>query len=143
VTVWLAIDDTDEENAAMQFVPQTHDRGHLEWRKAKGSVVLDQEIVGIETMGEPFSNNLAAGQLSLHADMLAHGSPPNQSSRRRCGLTIRYCPPEVRVVDKAWESSVEAIICRGEDPTGRWKHPPRPDGDVIKEKARPRSVGGN
>ena len=144
VTVWLAIDDADEENAAMRFIPRTHNRGHLEWKKADGPVVLDQAIVGINDMGEPFSDNLKAGQISLHADMLAHGSEPNASARRRCGLTLRFCPPEVRPVNPVWEEGIEAIICRGSDPAGYWKHTERPVGDNVKpEGRRPQNLGGN
>lgn len=142
VTVWLAIDDADEENAAMQFLPRTHDRGHLEWRQSTGPAALHQEIVGVETLGQPVSNNLRAGQISMHADMLAHGSQANLSDRRRCGLTIRYCPPEVEIVDPAWKRGVEAIICRGSDPTGRWQHHGRPDGDDVSPENGPRDIGG-
>ena len=39
---------------------------------------------------------LIAGQISIHSDMLVHGSAPNRSPRRRCGLTLRYCAADVR-----------------------------------------------
>jgi len=32
---------------------------------------------------------MPAGYLSLHADLLVHGSQPNHSSRRRCGAEIK------------------------------------------------------
>ncbi|MBV6656190.1 MAG: phytanoyl-CoA dioxygenase family protein [Devosiaceae bacterium] len=143
VTVWLAIDDTDAENAAMRFLPRTHDKGPLEWRAAGDGNVLNKELVGAEAMGEPVSNDLLAGQFSLHADMLAHGSLPNRSDRRRCGLTIRYCPPEVTVTDDTWKQGIEAIICRGFDPSERWQHHARPQSDVFIPKDGPRNVGGN
>jgi len=143
VTVWLAIDDADEENAAMRFIPRTHDMGPLRWRAAEGPAVLDQEIVDVASLGEPVSDILKAGQISLHADMLAHGSEPNASDRRRCGLTLRFCPPEVRIVDEHWKESVHAIICRGEDPTGRWEHNPRPDSDDASHQDDIVSLGGN
>lgn len=143
VTVWLAIDDTDEENAAMRFIPRTHDKGELEWQVAGDGNVLNKELVGAETLGDPIFNTLQAGQFSLHADMLAHGSLPNRSQRRRCGLTIRYCPPQVTITDAGWEKGIEAIICRGEDPTGRWRHHARPVSDTFNPKEGPRNVGGN
>ncbi|MEL6643153.1 MAG: phytanoyl-CoA dioxygenase family protein [Pseudomonadota bacterium] len=144
VTVWLAIDDTDAGNAAMQFIPRTHDKGALEWRKPAGAEnVLDREIVGWEEMGAPVTNSLNAGQMSLHADMLAHGSAPNTSDRRRCGLTIRYCPPEVRMTDEVWAQGIEAIICRGTDPGGYWRHHARPLGDDVSAENNPRNLGGN
>jgi hypothetical protein len=57
--------------------------------------VLNQQIEDISVFEKPFSNNLKAGEFSLHSSLLVHGSPKNQSPRRRCGLTIRYAPQEV------------------------------------------------
>jgi non-haem Fe2+, alpha-ketoglutarate-dependent halogenase len=141
VTVWLAIDDADAENSAMRFIPGTHRLGPLKWRRPTGPAVLDQEIVDADQLGEPVYDELKAGQFSLHADMLAHGSEPNASARRRGGLTMRYCPPEVRMTHSDW--SAAAIICRGEDPAGYWTSCPRPASDDISRRDKPQSIGGN
>lgn len=143
VTVWLAIDDADPANSAMQFIPGSHKNGALEIRKSGKDSVFHIETAGAEAMGDPFTNSLRAGHISLHADMLVHGSQPNRSDRRRCGLTIRYCPPEVSIIDEEWAQGVEAIICRGTDPTGRWRHHPRPASDAITEIDSPRNYGTN
>ena len=95
VTVWLALDDTDEENGAMQFLPGSHKAGHIPWKESSEESVLNQQIKDISMFDKPFSNNLKAGEYSLHSSLLVHGSPKNQSSRRRCGLTIRYAPQDV------------------------------------------------
>ena len=95
VTVWLALDDTDEENGAMQFLPGSHKVGHIPWKESSEESVLNQQIEDISVFDKPFSNNLKAGEFSLHSSLLVHGSPKNQSSRRRCGLTIRYAPQDV------------------------------------------------
>ena len=95
VTVWLALDDTDEENGAMQFLPGSHKVGHIPWKESSEESVLNQQIEDISVFEKPFSNNLKAGEFSLHSSLLVHGSPKNKSSRRRCGLTIRYAPQEV------------------------------------------------
>ncbi|GAB4465970.1 MAG: phytanoyl-CoA dioxygenase family protein [Armatimonadaceae bacterium] len=139
VTVWLAIDDADAENSAMLFLPGTHRAGHLEWKETEKAAVLNQEIADVERFGTPVVNTLKAGQISLHADMLAHGSYPNTSDRRRCGLTIRYCPPEVKPLKPEWGR--QAILCRGTDTTGHWQHNPRPERDDI--TYRPIYIGGN
>lgn len=144
VTVWLAIDDADAENSAMRFIPGTHDKGALGMQSTDQSeAVFHKETAGADEMGEPFTNVLKAGEISLHADMLVHGSLPNTSDRRRCGLTLRYCPPEVRITDDEWASGVEAILCRGNDPTGTWTHHPRPDNDDITKTTSPHVVGNN
>lgn len=143
VTAWLAIDDADEDNSAMQFIAGTHRRGHLQFRKSSGDAVLEFETVGAESLGDPAYDCLKAGQMSLHADMLVHSSLPNSSARRRCGLTLRYCPPEVDFTDAEWASSVEAIVCRGRDPYGRWHHHARPTGNDVSAGNSPHNIGGN
>ncbi|MDJ1007713.1 MAG: phytanoyl-CoA dioxygenase family protein [Paracoccaceae bacterium] len=143
VTVWLAIDDADAENSAMRFIPGTHRQGALPIQATGAEAVFHQETAGADAMGTPFVNALKAGQFSMHADMLVHGSDVNRSTRRRCGLTLRYCPPEVRVTDPDWARGVEAIICRGEDPTGHWTHHPRPDNDDIRATSSPHVIGNN
>ncbi len=141
VTVWLAVDEATEANSAMRFLPGTHAGGALKLRSASGASVFHMETEGADRLGAPFTNTLRAGQISLHADMLVHGSLPNRSGRRRCGLTLRYCPPEVRVTDDAWAKGVEAILCRGD--AGDWRTYPRPDNDDISRTGSPHVVGNN
>ncbi len=143
VTVWLAIDDADEENSAMQWIPGTHDKGHLPLEEAASESVFHIQTANADTMGSPVVDELKAGQFSLHADMLVHGSAPNHSGRRRCGLTLRYCPPEVRIVDDEWAQGVESIICRGNDPSGYWRHHERPENNDITKTDTPRAYGNN
>ena len=140
VTVWLAIDDADRANAAMMFLPGTHKMGHLKWREvALDKAILNQEIENAGRFGQPVHDELKAGQFSLHADMLAHGSEPNHSDRRRCGLTIRYCPPSVRSLIPAWHGG--AVLCRGSGAGSPWVYHSRPVGDDV--EARVRSIGAN
>ncbi len=125
VTVWLAIDEVDRENGSMQVIPKTHLLGHLNWNASEASEhnVLSQTIKGADRFGEPVDIELPAGSISIHSDLLVHGSLPNLSTRRRCGLTLRYCPPDVRTY---WDWNKHSIICRGKDRTGHWAHVPRP-----------------
>ncbi len=140
VTVWLAIDDADVANAAMKFLPGTHRHGHLKWREVGyDKAVLNQEIENTDQLGAPVFDELKAGQFSLHADMLAHGSEPNTSDRRRCGLTIRYCPPSVKAIDERWSKG--AVLCRGSGAGGGWTYNPRPPGENISAIVKP--IGAN
>jgi len=143
VTVWLAIDDADAANSAMRFIPRTHTMGALETASTDSASVFHIETAGADDLGQPFTNSLRAGQISLHADMLVHGSLANTSDRRRCGLTLRYCPPEVRITDAEWAQGVEAILCRGTDPSGHWTHHPRPDNTDITATCSPHVIGNN
>ncbi|PTX54892.1 chlorinating enzyme [Litoreibacter ponti] len=141
VTVWLAIDDADAENSAMRFIPGTHDKGAMKVQATGVNAVFHKETANVEMLGAPFTNSLKAGQISLHADMLVHGSMPNTSDRRRCGLTLRYCPPSVEITDPAWAKGVEAILCRGA--AGKWRTHPRPDNNDITQTLSPHVVGNN
>ena len=130
VTAWLAIDDVDVENGAMKLFPGTHKQGRIpfEWVTDEEDGVLNQHVHDPERYGQPVSVELKAGQISLHTDMLLHGSQPNPSNRRRCGLTIRYFPPDVRGNEP---DSAPGIIARGVDPDGYWQPMARPEGDAI------------
>jgi len=128
VTVWLAIDDADRDNGCMKFLPGSHRLGHLEYRESSSEEgnVLDQTVEEIERFGRPTDVILKAGEISLHSDLLLHGSEANHSDRRRCGLTLRYCPPEVRA---ALDWHLKGVVVRGEDTTGHWGNPPRKEHD--------------
>jgi ectoine hydroxylase-related dioxygenase (phytanoyl-CoA dioxygenase family) len=126
VTVWLAIDDADEENACMKFIAGSHHVGHLTYRPSDSSEhnVLNQTIDNAEQYGEVVLDELRAGEASIHSDLLLHGSEANQSSRRRCGLTIRYCAAEVRA-GLGWNA--KGVFVAGSDPSGHWANNPRPE----------------
>ena len=125
ITVWLAIDDADTDNGCMKFLPGSHLHGHLEYRESSSEEanVLDQTVEEIERFGEPIDVILSAGEISIHSDLLLHGSQANHSPRRRCGLTLRYCPPGVRA-HLDWHR--KGVVVRGSDPSGHWGNPLRP-----------------
>ena len=75
---------------------------------------------------------MRAGQVSLRSDWILHGSPPNNSRRRRCELAMRYLSGAVRAY-YGWNQN--SIVCRGVEPTGHWANHPRPDGEFIPTKA--------
>lgn len=125
VTVWLAIDDADRENACMQFIAGSHHFGHLTYRpsKADDNNVLTQTIANPEQYGPVVDDELKAGQMSMHSDLLLHGSKANDSSRRRCGLTLRYCAADVRA---SMEWNQKGVLVRGKDSAGHWANVARP-----------------
>jgi ectoine hydroxylase-related dioxygenase (phytanoyl-CoA dioxygenase family) len=128
VTVWLAIDDADRENACMRFIRGSHHFGHLTYRPSDSSEhnVLNQSIDHPEQYGEAVDDVLRAGQASIHSDLLLHGSEANHSDRRRCGLTLRYAATDVRA-HLGWNA--KGVIVSGSDPDGHWGNPPRPEQD--------------
>lgn len=130
VTAWLALDDADEENAAMQFVPGSHLGGALphEDLPLDGTRVLQRQVVDPDSYGERFTNALRAGQISLHSDLLLHGSGFNRSDRRRAGMTFRYAAGEVRPLRGHEHWFKPGVHCRGKVPE-HWPHRRRPAGE--------------
>jgi len=125
-TMWLAIDDADTENACMRLIPRSHLKGHLTYRMSEDDEdnVLNQTVDEAESYGDdPVDIELNAGQASVHSDLILHGSEANQSTRRRCGLTLRYCAAEVQA-HMGWAD--KGMVVRGSDPDGHWTDQSRP-----------------
>jgi hypothetical protein len=125
VTVWLAIDDADPENACMKFVAGSHRHGHMTYRPSSAADhnVLNQTIDNPEQYGHVVWNPVPAGWASIHSDLLLHGSEANLSQRRRCALTLRYCAADVHA---ALDWNQKGVHVRGHDPRGHWANLPRP-----------------
>ena len=125
VSVWLAVDDVDTENACMRFIEGSHRRGHIPFRPSAATEnnVLNQTVDGAEAFGPAVDVELGAGEFSMHSDLLLHGSEANDSPRRRCGLTLRYAAAGVRA-EMGWDS--EGVVVCGRDEQGLWADPPRP-----------------
>jgi non-heme Fe2+,alpha-ketoglutarate-dependent halogenase len=124
VTVWLAIDDADRGNACMRYIPGTHVLGHLTYalRDEDDGNVLNQTVPDVGKYGDPVYVELKAGEAAVHADLLLHGSEANTSARRRCGLTLRYTPGDVRAY-AGWDE--KGVVVAGEKPP-HWANRPRP-----------------
>ena len=128
VTAWLAIDDATVENACMRYIPASHHLGHLTYTLSETDEanVLNQTVPDAENLGRPVNVELKAGEISIHSDLLLHGSEANESNKRRCGLTLRYCPATVRA-GLGWNA--KGVIVSGKDDSGHWANPPRPEND--------------
>lgn len=125
VTVWLAIDDADPENANMKFIPKSHLHGLIDYDEThEADTVLDLAVKNPHIYGEgEVDVTLKSGQFSMHSDLLLHGSEANQSDRRRCGLTIRYAAADVTTW---YDWHKKGIIVRGKNVNNHWLNPPPP-----------------
>jgi ectoine hydroxylase-related dioxygenase (phytanoyl-CoA dioxygenase family) len=136
-TLWIAIDDSDIENGCLRVIPGTHKGGLLPHGKAaKSGNILgnDQEIdpAAID-VNRAVDLELKAGQASLHHGLTVHGSNPNTSNRRRCGMTVRFTTPDVKPVPGVFVD--KPILISGEDRYGNFKYVPRPTFDPQPEPA--------
>lgn len=112
----------------MRFVAVSHTFGQLQHHNtgADQQSVLDRTIDDVRQYGTPVDFVLRAGQISLHSDLLLHGSEANNADRRRCGPTLRYCTADVRA---AMDWYKKGVVVRGVDTSGHWANPDRPEMD--------------
>ncbi len=125
VTVWLAIDDADPENANMKFIPRSHVHGLIDYDVTdEVDTVLDLAVKNPHSYGTgELDVKLRAGQFSMHSDLLLHGSEANESDRRRCGLTIRYAAADVTTWHD-WHK--KGIVVKGRNVGNHWLNAPSP-----------------
>ena len=131
VTAWYAVDDSDALNGCMRVIPGTHHggiRAHGTSGKEGNLLKVNQEApVTAEEERSAVDLELEAGEVSLHHGALVHGSNPNRSGRRRCGLTLRYVPTTVRQVGlNSHGTGWSAVLVHGEDRERNFGHRPIP-----------------
>ncbi|XP_078116977.1 putative alpha-ketoglutarate-dependent hypophosphite dioxygenase [Sander vitreus] len=118
LSVWLALDDSVQENGALQVIPGSHCAGMLPHRQATHSgnmLSVNQEIPDeLVQAGEAVLCPLLAGQMSIHDGLLVHASEPNRSQRRRCGFVIRYIPTcayPIQDPDRPRKFAATTLVC--------------------------------
>lgn len=128
VTLWLAVDDSLPENGCMRVIPGTHrlDLQELQRRTDVESVLSSQIDPALVDESKAVDLVLKAGDVSVHHPNVIHGSNPNRSAKRRCGLTIRYIPTSTRIRTKTGERWASAFLLRGEAVPGVNEYHPRP-----------------
>ena len=134
ITVWLALDDVSAQNGAMKFIPGSHHHGQIPFRASDVGEhnVLNQTVSRPEDWGENAVNvELKAGQISIHSDLLLHGSEPNLSTTDRRGLTLRYMPSDVQCTDSNFGKNRRAFQCLGTNPEKHWSIVSPPVGEAI------------
>lgn len=88
VQFWLALDDADEENGCMHFVPGAHREPLLEHEVASGEPDDDGRLLALVDpqtqldLDSAVAAPLPAGGLTAHGYGTPHFTPPNRSSDR-------------------------------------------------------------
>jgi ectoine hydroxylase-related dioxygenase (phytanoyl-CoA dioxygenase family) len=132
ITLWIAIDDADIENGCLRVIPGSHRLGLLPHRTSDraGNLLGENQEIDPALFDEASAVDfcLRAGEASAHHGELIHGSNPNRSTRRRCGMTLRFTTPAVRPVrDGEHPFRDRAILIQGEDRFGHFNFVPKPD----------------
>ena len=125
VTLWLAVDESTQENGCLRVIPRSHaDQLHDLRRRADVDNVLGAEAAIDVDESAAVDLIMAPGDVEVHHPNIVHGSNANTSPRRRCGLTIRYIPTSTRIVtpDPPYPS---ALLLRGEPGVNSYQPHPR------------------
>src|SRR5262245_55387376 len=101
VTAWVAFDDVDDDNGAMQMIPGSHHWGLVPGGSNFFATDRDEQLAGLRERGaEPRSMVMEAGQVSFHHPLTFHGSGPNTSDRVRRSLAIHFVDASVTAVSR-------------------------------------------
>ncbi|HEX4822109.1 MAG TPA: phytanoyl-CoA dioxygenase family protein [Acidimicrobiales bacterium] len=99
VTAWVAFDDVDDDNGAMQMIPRSHEWGLVPGGSNFFATDRDAQLAGFRDHdAEPTSMIMQAGQVSFHHPLTFHGSGPNMSNRLRRSLAIHFVDASVTAV---------------------------------------------
>lgn len=102
VTAWVAFDDVDDANGAMQMIPGSHEWGLVPGGSNFFNTARDEHLstLGDGRNAEPASVIMQAGQVSFHHPLTFHGSGPNTSERMRRSLAIHFVAGDVTAVSE-------------------------------------------
>ncbi|PCC68480.1 Ectoine hydroxylase-related dioxygenase, phytanoyl-CoA dioxygenase (PhyH) family [Nannocystis exedens] len=139
LTVWLAIDETTAENGCLRMLPGSH-RTPLQPIELRSDVpnmlCSSLDARGIDP-ARAVDITLRPGDVSIHHPQLIHGSEPNRSPTRRCGLDIGYIRTSTRVSNR--ELYLNPVLVRGRPVPGvnRYRSwPEYVEGSTIPFRAR-------
>ncbi|MFD0205759.1 MULTISPECIES: phytanoyl-CoA dioxygenase family protein [Saccharothrix] len=120
VTVWLALDEVDEENGCMHVIPGTHVPGARQYRPTRNADNVFDEELDPESVdaARAVPIRLRPNECSIHSATLVHGSEANSSDRRRCGFTMRYISTAVRFNHEDVGDRHQIFLARGRDRAG-------------------------
>ena len=93
LTIWIALDDTDESNGCLFILPESHKYG-LQPHDARGA------LRSTEVAEAGVAIPMHQGDALLFNGHLLHRSPSNNTSKSRNALYLRYCTPDVVMVNE-------------------------------------------
>ncbi|GCE24099.1 phytanoyl-CoA dioxygenase family protein [Dictyobacter kobayashii] len=117
ITVWLALDRSNEENGCMRVIPGSHVNGFSDYEPVDvGSNTFDSQIKNVDA-SRAVSFELEPGECSLHDSRIMHGAQANTSQYRRCGYTMRYMSADTRIIPER-NTGHQLWLARGKDLAG-------------------------
>ncbi len=94
VSCWITLDDVEEDNGAMQFIPGSHLKPVWHERSEGAGPLLD--VGGQVEPEKAVVVPLPAGGCALHHCQALHYTPPNATDRQRRAFVIHLMQPGTR-----------------------------------------------
>ena len=113
VSIWMALDDADEDNGCMNVIPGSHLENAPDHARAvseKGELPALLQANVDENRAAPVP--LKAGCGMVHHCLMLHQTNPNRSQRRRRAMVIHYMPTGTR--NGKGEVMADRLVLRGE-----------------------------
>jgi ectoine hydroxylase-related dioxygenase (phytanoyl-CoA dioxygenase family) len=102
LSAWIPLDDVDEENGCMMFVPGSHKIGKLKGIDLKGSQNIFDQIKGTELeKTKPVKVPLKKGSCTFHDGLTFHYANANQTDKPRRVLALIFMPDGTEYNGKA------------------------------------------
>jgi hypothetical protein len=117
ITIWIALDDVDEENGCVWVLPRSHQMGLL----PHGSASADSWYLEVQVEGEGVPAVLKAGEAVVFTGLTLHRSLLNQSRLPRRAFFIEYADAGARyarpgAASKPILMNPHTVIVAGEAP---------------------------
>ena len=118
LTCWIGLDDADEENGCLYYVPGSHQWPLLPMTGLAGDMEAIQSVLSEEQKAafQPIPIRLKRGECAFHHPLLVHGSYDNKSERSRRAIVLN-------VVRDGVKSVSDEVLLHGV--------PPVPNGEAL------------
>jgi len=95
VSAWIAVTDSTRANGCMRVIPATQRRllAHCEVPDPANLLRAGRVLADPIDEEQAVDVELRAGEMSLHHDLIVHGSRPNRGDGKRVGFVVRYTTP--------------------------------------------------
>ena len=110
LTIWIALDDMDDENGALHYVAGSHKRGVLP-HDASHVLGFSQGITedDLSTFGKYAVCRVERGDVLIHHCLTIHAAPGNTSSRLRRAVAFVYYANRAKVDPEQQRAYTESL----------------------------------
>ncbi len=115
VTLWIALDEIDEENGCLRYVRGSHRRG-MRPHRTSNVLGFSQGIPGFsdEDTEREVAMRASPGDVFAHHSMIIHRADANRSDRRRAALGLVYFAARAKKDEERAERYRQELFARWE-----------------------------